>query len=158
MLAGEPSLNNSAANKKKNAALLTPWQTQGAQLALCNFYTTRYLSLDICWLNPKWNKCAFFPFFFSSCSRINDSLMLRPTLSFLYLGCVVASPLPLCSARLFPCATPLHFALTPAAVHPNPLYPTLWDCRAPAPSHEDNKTFWYLDPFVLHGGGFENFA
>lgn len=48
--------NNFAANK--SAALLTT-ANAGAQLALCNFYTTHYLSLDICWLNPKWNKCAF---------------------------------------------------------------------------------------------------
>lgn len=113
-------LNYSAA--KKPRYITHTMANAGAQLSLCNFYTTHYLSLDICCLNPKRNKWAFFSFLFS---RLRMSTNAASHTLLLYLGCVVASPLPLCSAHLFSWATPLHFALTHAAVHPNPFYPTV---------------------------------
>lgn len=86
----------------------------GAQLALCNFYTTHCLSLDICWLNPKWSDWAFFFFLiFPACEW---ALMLRPTLSF-YIWDVLWPPRCL-SVPLTSFPAPLHSTL----LSPLPLF------------------------------------
>lgn len=103
-------LSNSTVNKH---GITHAMGNAGAQLALCNFYTASYLSLDILLAEPQVNKCAF-------CLQIGSALMLRPTLIF-YIWDVLwpqrCLSVPLCS---FPAAldSTLHsppplFILTP---------------------------------------------
>lgn len=96
--------NYSAANR--SGALLTLWHSQGLSWHCVTSIqrTTRLLTF-----------AGSTPSVFS---RMRMSTNAASHTQLLYLGCAAASLLPLCSAHLFSCATPLHSAL----LSPLPLF------------------------------------
>lgn len=144
MLAGEPLLNNSAANK--NAALLTPWQAQGLSWHCVTSIQRATCLLTFAGSTPSETNVPFFFLFFSSGSRINDSLMLRPTLSF-YIWDVLWPPRCL-SVPLASFPAPLHSTL----LSPPPLFiltPSTRLCETVEHQRRVTKTIRHSGPGSL---------